>query len=70
MTCKQSQGRDNNHGERIALGLLTQQDALAARELATALELATTEALQACLKRLLEWGLIKSAGARRPHAIL
>jgi ATP-dependent DNA helicase RecG len=48
--------------ERIALGLLTQQDALTARELATALELATTEALQAWLKRLLEWGLVKSAG--------
>lgn len=48
--------------ERIALGLLTQQDSLTARELVTALELATTEALQAWLKRLLEWGLIKSTG--------
>jgi ATP-dependent DNA helicase RecG len=48
--------------ERIALGLLTQQDALTARELATALELTHTEALQAWLKRLLEWGLVKSAG--------
>ncbi len=48
--------------ERIALGLLAQHDALTARELATALELATTEALPAWLKRLLEWGLVKSAG--------
>jgi ATP-dependent DNA helicase RecG len=48
--------------ERIALGLLNQQDALTARELAVALELSTTEALQAWVKRLLEWGLVKSAG--------
>ena len=48
--------------ERIALGLLAQQDALTARELAGALELPKVEALQPWLKRLLEWQLVQSAG--------
>ena len=48
--------------ERIALGLLAQQDALTARELAAALELATVDALKPWLSRLLDWGIVKSAG--------
>ena len=48
--------------ERIALGLLAQHDALTARELATTLELPSTEMLQPWLKRLLEWHLVQSAG--------
>lgn len=48
--------------ERIALGLLAQHDALTARELATLLELPSVEALQAWLKRLLDWQLVQSAG--------
>ena len=48
--------------ERIALGLLAQHDALTARELATTLELPSTEVLQTWLKRLLEWHLVQSAG--------
>ena len=48
--------------ERIALGLLAQHDALTARELATTLELPSTEVLQPWLKRLLEWHLVQSAG--------
>ncbi|MCK7596186.1 putative DNA binding domain-containing protein [Microbulbifer sp. CAU 1566] len=48
--------------ERIALGLLAQHDALTARELASALELPTVEALQPWLKRLLDWHLVQSAG--------
>lgn len=48
--------------ERIALGLLAQRDALTARELATALELASVGALQPWIKRLLEWDLVQSAG--------
>lgn len=48
--------------ERIALGLLAQHDALTARELANTLELATVEAVQPWLKRLLEWHLVHSAG--------
>lgn len=48
--------------ERIALGLLAQQDALTARELAAALELPSVEALQSWLKRPLDWGLVQSAG--------
>lgn len=48
--------------ERIALGLLAQHDALTARELANTLELATVEAVQPWLKRLLEWHLVQSAG--------
>ncbi|PKO93303.1 MAG: ATP-dependent DNA helicase [Betaproteobacteria bacterium HGW-Betaproteobacteria-10] len=48
--------------ERIALGLLAQHDALTARELAKTLELATVEAVQPWLKRLLEWHLVQSAG--------
>lgn len=48
--------------ERIVLGLLAQHEALTARELATALELASVEALQPWLKRLLEWKLVNTAG--------
>lgn len=48
--------------ERITLGLLAQQDALTARELADALELPSVEALQPWLKRLLDWHLVQSAG--------
>lgn len=47
--------------ERIALGLLAQRDAQTARELTTALELPSNEALQPWLKRLLNWHLIQSA---------
>ena len=48
--------------ERIALGLLAQHDALTAREFNVLLELATAEMLQPWIKRLLQWGLVKSAG--------
>jgi len=48
--------------ERIALGLLAQHDALTARELTKTLELATVDAVQPWLKRLLEWHLVKSTG--------
>jgi ATP-dependent DNA helicase RecG len=48
--------------ERMALGLLAQHDAMTARELAAALELTSTEALQPWIKRLVGWGLIHSAG--------
>lgn len=48
--------------ERIALGLLAQHDAFSARELALALELPGTEALQPWLYRLLDWGIVHSAG--------
>jgi ATP-dependent DNA helicase RecG len=48
--------------ERIALGLLAQQDALTARELAAALELPSIAALQPWIRRLLEWHLVHSAG--------
>jgi len=48
--------------ERIALGLLAQQDAPTARELTTALELPSVEALQPWLKRLLDWRLVQTAG--------
>ncbi len=48
--------------ERIALGLLAQHDAQTARELTTALELSSVEALQPWLKRLLDWHLIQNAG--------
>jgi len=48
--------------ERIALGLLAQHDALTARELTSALELASVDALQPWIKRLLEWDLVQSAG--------
>ncbi len=49
-------------GERIALGLLAQQDALTARELASALELPSIAALQPWIKRLLDLNLVRSAG--------
>lgn len=48
--------------ERIALGLLAQHDALTARELTELLELTTAEMLQHWIKRLLQWGLVRSAG--------
>ncbi|HRI91677.1 MAG TPA: ATP-binding protein [Accumulibacter sp.] len=48
--------------ERIALGLLAQHDALTARELTKTLELATVDAVQPWLKRLLEWHLVQSTG--------
>jgi ATP-dependent DNA helicase RecG len=48
--------------ERIALGLLAQHDALTARELTAALELASVDALPPWIKRLLEWELVQSAG--------
>jgi len=48
--------------ERIELGLLAQQDALTACELADTLELPSVEALQPWLKRLLDWHLVQSAG--------
>lgn len=48
--------------ERIALGLLAQHEAMTARELATALELSTVDALSPWLRRLLEWELVRSAG--------
>lgn len=48
--------------ERISLGLLAQHDSLTARELTTALELPSVEALQPWLSRLLDWNIVKSAG--------
>lgn len=48
--------------ERITLGLLAQYEALTARELAKALELPSVDALQPWTNRLLNWGLVQSAG--------
>ena len=48
--------------ERIALGLLAQHDALTARELAKALELASVELLTPWINRLQNWGLVQSIG--------
>ncbi|MCH8477427.1 MAG: putative DNA binding domain-containing protein, partial [Wenzhouxiangella sp.] len=48
--------------ERIALGLLAQQDAMTARELAASLELHSVEALQPWLKRLLDYAIVLSVG--------
>jgi ATP-dependent DNA helicase RecG len=48
--------------ERIALGLLAQSDALTARELCAALELKAIDALQPWIKRIVDWGLVKSSG--------
>lgn len=48
--------------ERIALGLLAQQDAMTARELVLALELSSVESLHPWLKRPLEWKLVRSTG--------
>jgi ATP-dependent DNA helicase RecG len=48
--------------ERIALGLLAQHDAMTARELATALELPSVDSLKPWLARLLDLGVVKSAG--------
>lgn len=59
---KADQAFQLNQRERIALGLLAQHEALTARELATALELSTVDALQPWLRRLVEWNLVQSAG--------
>lgn len=48
--------------ERIALGLLAQSDALTARELCASLELKALDALQPWIKRIVDWGLVKSSG--------
>lgn len=48
--------------ERIALGLLAQSDALTARELCATLELKSLDALQPWIKRIVEWGLVKTSG--------
>lgn len=48
--------------ERIALGLLAQSDALTARELCATLELKVLDAIQPWIKRLVDWGLVKSSG--------
>jgi len=51
-----------NQRERIALGLLAQQDAMTARELVSALELPSVDSLHPWLKRPLEWQLVRSTG--------
>ena len=48
--------------ERIALGLLVQQDSLAARELVAMLELSGPDSLGPWLKRLLAWQIVRSTG--------
>lgn len=48
--------------ERIALGLLAQNEALTARELATKLELTHADPLRPWLDRLCEWGLVGQSG--------
>jgi ATP-dependent DNA helicase RecG len=48
--------------ERIALGLLAQQEGLTARELTNLLELASVNALSPWIQRLLTLGLVKSRG--------
>ena len=48
--------------ERIALGLLAQHEAMTARELITALELPSTEALQLWIKRLLDLSVVRHKG--------
>ena len=48
--------------ERIALGLLAQQEALTARELAGLLKLGSVDALSPRIQRLLALGLVKSRG--------
>lgn len=48
--------------ERIALGLLSQHDAMTARELTDSLELRSVDELQSWLKRLLDRQLVQSAG--------
>jgi len=48
--------------ERIALGLLAQSDALTARELCATLELKALDALQPWIKRIVDWGLVRSSG--------
>jgi len=51
--------------ERITLGLLAQQDALTARNLADCLELGNVEALASWMGHLLKWGLVKQVGRTR-----
>lgn len=51
--------------ERIALGLLAQQDAMTARELMEQLELDSVVALAPWTKRLIDWGLVRSTGRTR-----
>ena len=48
--------------ERIVLGLLAQHEAMTARELASALELPSSNELTLWLKRPLEWGVILTRG--------
>ena len=48
--------------ERIALGLLAQNEALTARELASKLELAHVDLLRPWLDRLCAWGLVGQSG--------
>lgn len=48
--------------ERIALGLLAQSDALTARELCATLELKALDAVQSWIKRIVDWGLVRSSG--------
>ena len=48
--------------ERIALGLLAQSDALTARELCATLELKALDALQPWIRRIVDWGLVRSSG--------
>ena len=48
--------------ERISLGLLAQSDALTARELCVALELKSLDALQPWIRRIVDWGLVRSSG--------
>ncbi len=59
---KADQTHQLSQRERITLGLLAQQEAMTARELAKALELPTVEALAPWLKRLLDWQLVQSSG--------
>ena len=51
--------------ERIALGLLGQSEGLSAAELASALELAEPAALRSWTTRLIELGLVRTAGRTR-----
>ena len=51
--------------ERITLGLLAQQDALTARNLADCLELGNVETLASWMGHLLKWGLVKQVGRTR-----
>lgn len=48
--------------ERITLGFLAQYDGMTARELATVLELGSTNDLQAWIGRLIKWQLVQTSG--------